>query len=193
MTLLEIIVAIAISSIILMGMVRFLGTSIPAYRSLFLQSIADEAARVQLVRISHLMRSAKTSDTGAFPLVEASAQRVIFYANIDDDAATERVRYELNGTDLVRGVTKPSGDPIIYDTGQETVTTVARFIRNGISPVFLYYGSNYPQDTTQVPGTSLASIAYIAFSLTIDADTTNEPDAVTIQSQVQLRNLKTNL
>lgn len=190
-TLFEILIGISISSIIIVALVRLMGTSIPVYRSVFLQTLADETARVQLARMSHELRAAHASDTGAFPLVETSAQRLIFYANVDSDAAIERVRYELVGTDLLRGVTQPTGDPILYAVASEGVTTIARSIRNGVSPIFSYYTSDYPAVST--PAADISETTYISFSLTIDADTTTEPPAVTLQSQVQLRNLKSNL
>lgn len=192
-TLVEIIVVIAISSILMAGMIRYMASALPIYRSSFLQSLANETARVQLKRISHEIRSAQPSDSGAFPIVEASPQRFIFYANVDSDSSVERVRYELIGTNLVRGITKPSGTPITYNTSTEQVSTVASTIRNGSNPVFYYYGSDYPANQQQVSGTDIANISYISFSLTIDADTAQDPPAVVLQSQVQLRNLKTNL
>lgn len=192
-TLIEMLVVVGISSIVIGAMIRFMGTSIPLYRSTFIQTSANETARVQLKRIAHEIREARPSDTGAFPLVEASASRLIFYANVDSDAAVERVRYELVGTDMVRGVTQPTGSPIVYATAGEVVTTVARSVQNGSNPVFMYYGTDYPEDTTPVASSNLAAITYISFSFTIDADTGNNPPAVTVQSQVQLRNLKTNL
>src|SRR5258708_927588 len=86
-TLVEIITVIAISSIIMAGMIRYMGTALPVYRSSFLQTLADETARVQLRRMSHEIRSAEPSNTGAFPIVEASPQQFIFYANADSDAS----------------------------------------------------------------------------------------------------------
>jgi hypothetical protein len=50
--------------------------------------------------------------------------------------------------------------------------------------------------STMAPGVTLNTIAeirYVSFVLMIDADTANDPQAVTVQSQVQLRNLKDNL
>ncbi len=192
-SLIEILVAISISSILLVGMVRFMGTAIPLYRSTFMQTMADETARVQLKRMAREIRSALPSDAGAFPIVEASASRLIFYANVDSDSSAERVRYELVDTTMVRGVTQPTGNPIVYNVAQESATTVARSIQNGSNPVFMYYDSTYPSSTTPVPSGSVASVTYISFSLTIDADTNNDPPAIVIQSQVQLRNRKTNL
>lgn len=192
-TLVEIIVVIAISSLLMVGLIRFMAGALPIYRSTFLQVLADETARVQLKRISHEIREVRPSDTGAYPIVEASAQKFVFYANIDSDVATERVRYELIGTNLVRGITKPSGNPLTYDVSQEVVSVIARSIQNGANPVFYYYGSNYPADQAQVPGSNIANITYMAFTLTIDQDVTQDPKAIVVQSQVQFRNLKTNL
>jgi prepilin-type N-terminal cleavage/methylation domain-containing protein len=191
-TLVELMVVIAISSILMVGMIRFMAGGLTQYRSTFLQSLADETARVQLKRMSHDIRSAEQSATGAFPIVEASPQRFIYYANTDK-ATVNRIRYELVGTDLVRGVTKPSGSPITYNTSTEQVTVIARDVQNGANPVFYYYGSDYPSNGSPVSSGSIADITYVSFTLTIDADTAHDPAAVVLQSQVQLRNLKTNL
>lgn len=149
-TMIEVLVAISISTILIVGMVRFMGTALPVYRSTFLQTSANETARVQLKRIAHEVREARTSDTGAYPLAEATPQKIVFYANIDDDTATERVRYELIGTNLVRGIIKPSGSPIAYDVSQEVVSIVARSIQNGSDSIFTYYGSDYPTDPNPI-------------------------------------------
>ncbi|MEO6077849.1 MAG: prepilin-type N-terminal cleavage/methylation domain-containing protein [Candidatus Andersenbacteria bacterium] len=191
-TLVELMVVVAISSILMMGMIAFMAGGLTQYRTTFLQSLADETARVQLKRMSHDIRSAEQSATGAFPIVEASPQKFIYYANTDN-TTINRIRYELIGTDLVRGVTKPSGNPLTYNTTNEQVAIIARDVQNGANPVFYYYGSDYPSDTTPVPSGNIADITYISFTLAIDADTTQEPSAVVLQSQVQLRNLKTNL
>lgn len=145
-TLIEVLVSIAISSILFGALIRIMGTSIPLYHSTFLQTSVNETARVQLKRIAHEIREARTSDTGAYPIVEATAHKIVFYANVDGDDATERVRYELVGTDLIRGIVKPSGSPAVYNVEQETVATIARSIYNGSGPIFVYYGSSYPTD-----------------------------------------------
>ena len=190
-TLIEMLIVVSITSIILIAMMRFLGSSLSSYRLVFLQTLANETARVQLARMSHVIRSAHPSDAGSFPIVEASSQRLIFYADADSDDDIERVRYELDGTDLVRGVTQPTGDPIAYDVAEETVATLARSIRNGADPVFLYYTGGFPGDAA--PASTIADISYIQFSFVVDPDPAQDPPPVTVQSQVQLRNLKINL
>ncbi len=149
-SLIELMVVISISSIIIVSLVRLMATAIPVYRSTVAQTMSNETARVQLKRISDEIRNSRPSDTGAFPIVEASPNRIVFYANIDSDAATERVRYELTGTDLVRGVVKPTGSPLAYDVATEAVVTVARSIRNGSTSLFTYYGKDYPADSRPI-------------------------------------------
>lgn len=147
-TLIEVLVAIAISTMILIGVMQFMGGSLSVYRATFLQTSADELAQVQMKRISEEIREARTSDAGAYPIVQATPQKIIFYANVDGDDATERVRYELIGTTLVKGVINPTAPPtVVYDVNQEEVSTIAQSIYNGTSPIFTYYGSDYPSDT----------------------------------------------
>lgn len=192
-TLIEVIIVSFIATMVITALLRFLSIGHPLAKTTYLQSQSSETARVQLKRLASALREVRTSDTGAFALVETSPQRIIFYADVDGDPAIERVRYELVGTDLHRGITDPSGTPVTYDLNQEKSTIVTRFIRNGTDPVFLYYDGDYPANPSPLPGTAINSIKYIQFRLVIDADPSADPAAIEIISQVQLRNLKTNL
>lgn len=196
MSVMEIIVVVAISSIMLVAFIRFVAVGYPISKITYLQVNSTETARLLLKRMAREMRQLRYSDTGGFPLKQAGNAMVQFYANVDGDPATERVRYEFfkNGTILVRGITKPSGSPLTYNPATETVTTVATNIRNGnFIPVFVYYSGNYPADTVPLSGSRLTLIKYIQFHLIIDADPNQPPAAVDVSSQVQLRNVKTNL
>lgn len=192
-TLIEIILVTFISTLVITALLRFLSIGHPLARTTYLQAQSTETARLQLKRLASALREVRTSDAGAFALVETSPQRIIFYADVDGDPAVERVRYELVGTNLHRGVTDPSGTPVVYDTAQEHDSVVTTFIRNGSEPIFLYYDGSYPANPSPLPGTALADITYMQFRLVIDADPMADPPAVDVISQVQLRNLKTNL
>ncbi len=192
-TIIEVIVVTFIATMVIAALLRFLSLGHPIAKITYLQSQSTEAARIQLKRLASALREARPSDAGAYPLVETSPQRLIFFANIDGDTGTERVRYELVGTDLQRGITEPTGNPIVYNTAQEKVTVVARSIRNAATPIFTYYTGDYPANPSPLPSTSTGSVKYLQFHLVIDADTTVDPPAVDVISQVQLRNLKTNL
>lgn len=193
LTVIEVLIGVALSLILLTALLRFLVVGFPLARVTYLQAQSTESARIQLRRLSKSLRELRQSDTGSYALAAADPQRIIFYANVDADALTERVRYELVGTDLQRGVIKPTGSPLTYTVANEVVTSVTANVRNGATPVFTYYNGNYPADTTPLTPPDVTEVKYINFSLVIDADTAVDPPAVTVTSQVQLRNLKTNL
>lgn len=194
LTLVEVILVLAISTIVLTVLARLLTAGLPISKVSFLQARSTETARLQLRRIAKSMREARLSDTGGYPLVVTEPNRFIFYADIDGDAATERVRYELAGTSLQRGITKPSGNPLEYDViNNEKTQRVASSIRNGGQAVFTYYTGDYPVDTNPLSPTDLTEVKYVQFMLLVDADPNVDPPPVEVRSQVQLRNLKTNL
>lgn len=192
-TALEMVIVAFLSSLLMTALLRFLVAGYPISRVTFLQTNSNETARVQLKRIAREIRQAKDSDTGAYGLVEMSPQRIIFYANVDGDAATERVRYELTGSNLERGLIEPSGTPLTYNVGSEVTTEVARSIRNGAQPIFTYYSGDYPADPAPLSQVDLTEVKYIEFELLIDADVNADPPPVEVKSQVQIRNLKSNL
>ena len=194
LTVLETIIVVGISMMMLTGLLRLLVIGYPLQKATYLQQRSTESARLQLKRISKSIREAKLADTGAYALVEMSPQRMIFYSDVDADATTERIRYELSGTDLVRGVTEPSGDPLVYDVANDEVAQVVTGnVRNGATDIFTYYSGDYPADQTPLTPVDLTEVKYVQFYLLIDADPAIDPPAIEVRSQVQLRNLKTNL
>lgn len=193
-TLIEIVVVIGITSFIVVALARFTASGWQISREAHLQQQATEDARLQLERIAKAIREARVADTGAYPLVVMGEQRMEFYANVDADTATELVRYELVGTDLERGITKPTGTPLTYNqAANEQESVVARSIQNGAGSIFTYYSGDYPADQTELAPIDLTEVKYVQFHLVVDADTAVPPEPIDIVSQVQLRNLKTNL
>jgi hypothetical protein len=190
---LEILMVAFISTLVLSSLLRFLVVGHPISRITYLQLQSTETARLQLQRLARSLRETRQADNGAYPLEIIEPKRLVFYANVDDQPDVERVRYELIGTNLVRGITKPTGTPYVYNPAQEQVVTVAATIRNGTTPVFNYYSDGYPVDQTPLTSTAITRVTYIQFTLVIDVDATVDPPAAVIISQVQLRNLKTNL
>ncbi|EKD43114.1 MAG: hypothetical protein ACD_72C00452G0001, partial [uncultured bacterium] len=84
------------------------------------------------------LRRASYSSIGAYPLELAAAQEIVFYSNIDSDSWKERVHYFISGTTLKRGITKPSGTPLTYNSANEVSTIVANDLNN-TTTLFLYY------------------------------------------------------
>lgn len=190
----EILVVIGISSVIMVVLMRFTATGWSVSRETRLQQEATEDARLQLKRIAKGMREAKIADTGAYPLVVMQPQRMDFYSDVDADNTTELIRYQLVGTNLERGVTEPSGNPLVYNQAtNEQKTVVARSIRNGAAAIFTYYNGDYPEDQTPLSPIDLTEVKYVQFHLIVDSNPNVDPAPIDIISQVQLRNLKANL
>jgi len=154
-----------------------------------------EAANNNVTTITREIRNARPGDNGAYTLSVAEDQEFVFYSDIDFDGLTERVRYTLKETDLEKGVTKPSGFPIIYNSEDEKVRLVAQDIRNGSDPIFYYFNGDWPQDTTNNPlptPTRLSETKLMQIHLRIGG--TDDPDNdFVLESYVQLRSLKQNL
>ena len=164
---------------------------------LILSSYKNENDASQTVTsFSREIRSAKTSDSGSYPLEIANDSEIAFYSDIDFDGKTERVRYFLTGTQLSKAITKPTDYPVSYPAGQEKVSVVATDIRNGTAPVFYYYNSDWPVDTQNNPLSSqnrLANTRSVKMSLKVNK-TANESDKdFLVESGVQIRMLKDNL
>jgi len=110
----------------------------------------EDANRI-LTEMAKELRNAKESDLGSYPLESANDQEIIFYSDIDNDNATEKVRYKLTGTVLEKGVIEPQGSPISYPQSEEKVASLSDNIRNLATPVFYYYNSDWPQDAVNNP------------------------------------------
>jgi hypothetical protein len=82
---------------------------------------------------------------------------------------------------------------VAYVPADEEVSVVAAGVRNGADPLFVYYTGDYPADMTPLSPDDLTKIKYIELRLLIDTNEEIDPPPIEIVSQVQLRNLKTNL
>ena len=195
-TVMEVLLALTIFIVLILGFNTFV---IRGYRSITFGSEQIDAIReaengVEL--LTRELREASTAEDGSYALELAGDQEIIFYSDIDQDVSTERVRYTLNGNTLEKGVTEPTGDPLTYNTANEVVTTAVKYVNNGSVPIFTYYNQDYPYDTTNNPlpaPARLIDTKLINVRLIINVTPLVVPNDFDVQSDVQLRNLKTNL
>jgi prepilin-type N-terminal cleavage/methylation domain-containing protein len=142
------------------------------------------------------LRTAKPADTGAYLLETAEDQKIVFYSDIDFDGQTEKVRYQLSGNLLSKGVIKPSGSPISYPAENEKVKTLTALIQNGQKPIFYYYNGNWPADQENNPldlDSRISDTRLIKISLSLNTQENSLNENFNIESFVQLRMLKDNL
>lgn len=196
MTLVEILVG--------MGLLMFLTAAVIALQSLISRSeefsvrtvLTTENANAAVQSLITELRSARMAETGAYPIVEANPQQVIFYANADADPQVERIRYTLSDQTLIKGTIDPQGFPVTYPVDQEIQKPVAQYIVSEGDPIFFYYNEDWPTDTTNNPlptPADLSQVKLVRVVIRVNADPQEPQSELTLESSAQIRSLKENL
>jgi hypothetical protein len=140
------------------------------------------------------LRRASYSSIGAYPIEKADANEIIFYSNVDTDSWKERVRYFISGTTLRRGLIKPSGTPLSYNSADEAATDVAHDLNN-TTTVFYYYDQNYDSSSNTSSmdfPVDITKIRMVGIKLWLDLRPNVSPAPLYIEGKTEIRNLKTN-
>ncbi len=155
---------------------------------------AEKDARKLVKDFSAEARTASMSSDGSYPIALANSTGFTFFADIDGDSVKEKVRYFLDNKTIKKGVIEPSGNPLTYPSGSESINIIAQNIDNGTIPVFEYFDKNYDGTgsalTTPV---DVSKIRLVKITVIIDKSSVRSPAPMRITTQVSLRNLKDNL
>lgn len=195
-TLIEILIVMVIVGILGIGIVSLQTIVGETQISVWRNYISVNEANSNISTFVREIRNTRPGDNGAYALEKALDQEFTFYSDVDFDGDTERVRYYLSGTDLVRGIIEPVGVPAAYPSENEKVKKVASSVANEADePIFFYYNGDWPADTTNNPldtPTRLSDTKLMKVYLKINPDTDSGNDFI-LESYVQLRGLKENL
>jgi len=190
----EVLVALGIFALISVAVGWIFTTSLRSTNTIWEQLATQNDGRAALQQFVDDVRRAETSSIGSYPIASATTTEFTFYANIDNDSSREKVRFFLDGTDLKKGVVKPSGEPLNYD-GAESIVTVAEAVVNtshGI-PLFEYYDDTYPVTSTPLTmPDELTDIRAVRIQLELEKDPDKTPVPLHVESVVSIRNLKDN-
>lgn len=191
-TLVEVLVSIGIFSFLIIGITALLLTSWKYNQIVWEQLKTQNEGRKVIRDFVNDLRVASLSSIGAYPIESASSTEIVFYSNIDSDTLKERVRYFLSGRTLRKGVIKPTGSPLSYNSANETLVDIAHDLVT--STVLLsYYDSNFSGSQTKLTSpVDVTKIRVVAISLTLEEDPNASPVPFFIESKVMLRNLKDN-
>ncbi len=195
-SLLETIFTAAIFSLLAISVGSFVINSYRTSRFAEEQREAIGSARRGIDTMVQEIKSARPGEDGSYPIQTADDFSFTFFGDIDGDSKVEKVRYWLEGTNLKKGVIKPSGTPLSYPSNTETIKILSPYVRNGATPIFRYYNSDYPGDLVNNPlptPTRLLQTKLMQVTLQINVDVDKAPNSFILESQTQLRNLKTNL
>lgn len=193
LSVIELMIVAAVFTFMAGGLYRFLAQSNTHNRIVGAALSAQDEARKVLKPLIAEIRNARNSATGTYPIEAASDTSLTIYTNIDSDPQTERVRYFLDGTTLMKGVTQPSGDPLAYPLATEILAPVIHWIDNDTTPLFTYYDRNY--SGTQAPMTSpmyIADIRLVKVYARINPLGSLAPSETIMTTQTNIRSLKDN-
>ncbi len=194
-SLIEIIIVIGIFSIIMIAVTSF-QKNVLVYNKYSSDSLnsAQDARNIIKVMIRDL-RIASPSNNGAFAIAQAATNTITFFSDTDGDGLKEQIRYYINNNILMKGTIKPTGSPPVYNSGNETLSTLAYNVKNATSTaLFEYFDDNYAGTSSpMIMPVSVTDIHLIKVNLMIDADPNRSPIPRLYTSQVNLRNLKDNL
>ncbi len=139
------------------------------------------------------LRTASPSSIGAYPIEAAASTTITFYSNIDTDTLRERIRYFMSGRTLRRGVIKPTGNPLTYNSANEVIADVAHDVANTSTQIFYYYDSNYSGAEAALSSPiDITRIRVVKITLQLDENPHLTPTPFFIESKASLRNLKDN-
>jgi type II secretory pathway pseudopilin PulG len=97
------------------------------------------------------------------------------------------ISQEIQGTELKKGVIKPTGSPPTYPQDQEKISVITSYVRNS-PPIFEYFDQN-GQKITFYPA-RLTDTKLMKVFLVVNVDPNRPPTEYQLESFVQLRNLK---
>jgi hypothetical protein len=189
MTLLEGLVWIGVFTAVMLAVVTSVQYFYRSSAYALNQASATVSAERGVTAMIKNIRYATYAGNGAYPVVSLAAHDLSFYADVDADSAIEKVRYYISGTNLMKGVVEPSGDPPVY-TGTENTTVISENVRNLDASVgtttFLYYDENGAGVTDYA---RIGDVRFIAVTVLVDVDPQRSPIPLTLRSSAALRNL----
>lgn len=190
MSLVEMIMAIFILSLVMTGVTLYFVRIWPLQQFAIDSSQAQLRASESVTSFGKLIRNMRQSDAGEYALQSVGSNEIIFFADQDGDGAVERVRIFRNGTDLSMGSIEPTGSPVVYDGGSETVGVIVSDVRNGAgsypSEVFRYYNHGNELLSGTFP---ISEVRMVEIDLYVDINPSSSPEAAHFESFASIRNL----
>lgn len=192
-TLIEMLAGIGIFILLIGSITAFFISSTQNQTIIFNQLDTQGEVRKVIQDFVGEIRSATYSSIGSYPLLEASSSEIIFYTNIDADNLRERVRYFLVTTTLKKGIIKPSGYPLMYNTSSESITDVIHSVVQTSSTIFTYYDANYTGvEPPLVQPVNPSAVRVVGIQIFIDKNPSSSPNVFGFQAKANIRTIKDN-
>lgn len=192
LTLIETVMAIAISTLILGSFVASISIFYRSNKYTLEQAFAVNSARRGVEQMMKDIRKVSYSDEGSYPVISMTTSSFSFYSNVDTDAYAEKVRYFLEGTNLKKGIVDSSGTPLSYNDNNEVISIISDNVRNNTQSVVLF--SYYNASGTPVTNTaSTTDIIFITADIIVNVNPLNIVNDFRLRSSATMRNIRESL
>lgn len=193
-TLLEIVIALGIT-VLAISLMANLGLDIANFSNFFGDFLSgQQEIQLSFQVMSSEFKSTRNSSAGSFPIATASPATLTFYSDVDGDNVADRVRYFVEGDILKRGMVKPSGFPLVYDSANEKISEMIHGLIASSSSPFSYYDKDFTGSENALSSPlDLSSIRVVKVRVSVDANLQAEPGPIDMEVYLTGRNLKTSL
>ena len=194
-TLIELLIAMGIFSLVITGSTWFIIHGLRYNRTIWEQLSTQNEGRRAVQTFVDDIRRAEESSLGGYSLAKTDEYEIIFYANVDDDNAKERIHYWLDNGTLKRGVTNPTGNPLSYGVTDENIVEITHSVVNFQKsvPIFLYFDGDFTGvESALVQPVTTIDVRLVKIQLELEKDPTKTPVPLHVESLGQIRNLKMN-
>ena len=184
----EVIIYVAVFTLVSMAIMSMTRIVYKTHSFVNSQIVASADIRKSMETMSSLLRKATYSDAGAFPVESMGYNQIVFYANADTDPNIERVRFFLQGNDLVMGVINSSGTPATYNPSNEVLKVISHNVYNTDMSINLF--NFFDKDGNAITDLSdLLSVRTIKITLTVDNDPNKAPNSLQVSTRATVRNI----
>ncbi len=194
-TIIELIVVLFILSLIAGAVYAFQKNVFSTSRLLQTSLRSESDVRNVFKNFTAEVRRASPGWNGAYTIETAGTSTFVFYTTMDGDTYTERMRYQLFGTTLLRGVTKFNSTTGAYDLPESTSTVMSGINADPFGKIFTYYDKSYDGTATYPALTDpvdIARVRLVRFDLPVAPLGTSASSTKVNSVEVNLRNLKDN-
>jgi hypothetical protein len=184
MTMMEVIVMIAVFSIIMVAVTALLASSWRNHNFIMNTNSASITANQGTSKVVDIIRTARVGDNGAYPIQSAQDFDLVLFSDIDKDGVTEKIHCYIDDEKLKLGISNPIGFPLSYPASDEETRVIARrIVNNSSEPIFHYY--NNTNNIISNPGANISQIKMVEINLVVER---KEGD-LSIESYASIRNL----
>jgi prepilin-type N-terminal cleavage/methylation domain-containing protein len=203
MTLVELLVAMFVTSILLAGLATVFTGTLGAVRTVNVKTSTTADGRIAMEAMTRTIRVAYQPSDQSSALILATSSKLSFYALLNRTGVntaiplTSLIEYDWDGTCITEAQTPGrtnSAGVVVWDTGRVSKCLA----RTSVAPTFAYYTSGNSSAALVVPSAGLIDadrqlVVSIQVSVTVKDAANPSVTGVTVSDRITLINVQTGL